>query len=111
MKDWKYKLESEGKALRKLINKEEKTIENVIAIYEQLIVCLETWEKKLSESDKDVWGYGIQTLIEDLQYACPDMESEEESEELSYKNESENLNYFLRDFYDMCDGARVLVGI
>ena len=59
MANWKYKLEFEGKALRELINKEE-TMENIVAIYKQLINCLKTWKKRLVESDKEDLEYGIE---------------------------------------------------
>lgn len=106
MANWKYKLEFEGKALRELINKEE-TMENIVAIYKQLINCLKTWKKRLVESDKEDLEYDIEEMIEDLQCACPDIEDDD----LDYEEEQENLNYYLRDFYDMCDNARVWVGI
>ena len=46
-------------------------------------------------------------MIEDLKCACPSTEDNT----LSYDEEEENLNYYLRDFYDMCDNARVWIGI
>ena len=66
MTEWKYKLDFEGKVLRSLINKEE-TIENIIAIYNQIIVCLESWKKRLRKPDKENWEYDIESMIEDLQ--------------------------------------------
>lgn len=105
MANWKYNLRFEGKVLRELINKEDgETIENVIAIYKQIISCLEYWKKRLLESDKEDWEYDIEEMIEDLQCACPDIEDD-------YYEEKENLNYYLRDFYDMCDNARVWIGV
>lgn len=105
MANWKYNLRFEGKALRELINKEDgETIENVIAIYKQIISCLEYWKKRLLESDKEDWEYDIEEMIEDLQCACSDVKDD-------YYEEKENLNYYLRDFYDMCDNARVWIGV
>lgn len=103
---WKYKLEFEGKTLRSLINKEE-TMENIIAIYNQIILCLEHLKSRLRGYDKEEYEYDIESMIEDLQCACPGMEDET----LSYEEEEENLNYYLRDFYDMCDDARVWIGV
>lgn len=105
MIEWKYKLELEGKTLRSLINKEE-TMENIIAIYNQIIVCLESWKKRLRKSDKANWEYDIESMIEDLQCVCPDLKNND-----GYYEEQENLNYYLRDFYDMCDAARVWIGV
>ena len=45
MAEWKYRLEFEGKELRNLINKEE-IMENIIAVYNQIIVCLKSWKKQ-----------------------------------------------------------------
>ena len=106
MANWKYNLRFEGKMLRELINKEE-TMENIVAIYKQIIACLETWKRRLLETDKEDWEYDIEEMIEDLQCACPDMEDGS----LDYEEEQENLNYYLRDFYDMCDNARVWIGV
>lgn len=104
---WKYRLEFEGKLLRELLHKEEETIENIIAIYNQLIICLEKLKRRLLKSDKEDWEYEIENMIEDLQCACPDVKDDS----LDYKDEQENLNYYLRDFYDMCDSVRVWVGV
>lgn len=105
MTEWKYRLEFEGKNLRSLINKEE-TIENIVAIYDQLILCLKHWKNRLRKSDKEDWEYDIETMIEDLECACPSIEDNN-----GYDEEQENLNYYLRDFYDMCDAARVWIGV
>lgn len=105
MAEWKYRLEFEGKELRSLINKEE-TMENIITVYNQIIVCLKSWKKQLLKPDKDDWEYDIESMIEDLQCACPDIENNN-----GYYEEQENLNYYLRDFYDMCDVAKVWIGV
>lgn len=106
MTEWKYKLEHHGKILREYINNKQ-TIENVIAIYNQMIACLERLKEILKKEDKEDWKYDIETMIDDLQCAIPDLEDEE----LCYEDEEENLNYYLEDFYDLCDGARVWIGI
>lgn len=107
MSNWKYRLDPYGQILRELINKEDgETMENIVAIYNQLIKCLECWKKKLLKSDKENWKYDIETMIDDLQCAYPDLENED----LDY-DEEEKLNYYLRDFYDMCDSARVWIGV
>ena len=107
MNKWKYTLQLEGEALRFLITKEKKTLENIIAIYKQIIVCLETWKKRLLESDREDWEYRIEAMIDDLRCACPDVEEGV----LSYSEAEETLNCYLDDFYDMCDEARVWIGV
>ena len=108
MSNWKYNLRFEGKMLKELINKEGgETVENVIAIYKQVISCLEYWKKRLTKEDREDWEYDIEEMIEELQCSCPSTEDEN----VDYYEEKENLNYWLRDFYDMCDNARVWIGI
>ena len=105
MAEWKYRLEFEGKSLRQLINKEE-TMENIIAIYNQIILCLEHLNNRLRGDDKEEYEYDIESMIDDLQCACPNIEDNN-----GYDEEQDNLNYYLKDFYDMCDNARVWIGI
>lgn len=106
MAEWKYRLEFEGKTLRSLINKEE-TMENIIAIYKQIILCLELLKNRLRGDDKKEYEYDIESMIGDLECACPDVEDDS----LVYKEEQDNLNCYLSDFYDMCDSARVWIGL
>ena len=106
MVGWKYRLEFEGKYLRELLNKDQ-TIETVIAVYKQIIMCLEHLKNRLSSSDKEDMEYDIDCMIDDLKCACP----EEGDNELVYSEEEENLNYYLRDFYDFCDSSRVWIGV
>ena len=106
MANWRYKLEREGKILRELINDAE-TMGDIVAIYKQLIICLESWKKKLLNIDKEDWEYEIETMIEDLEYACPDFEDSE----ISYEEASDNLDYHLEDFYNLCDSAGVWIGV
>lgn len=106
MANWKYNLGYKGEVLKGLINGEE-TLKNIIAIYKQMIICLEYLNKKLLESDREDWEYEIEAMIEDLQCACPDIEDND----LDYYDERDNLNFCLKDFYDMCDDARVWIGV
>ena len=48
----------------------------------------------------------VESMIKDLKCACPDVEDNN-----GYDEEQDNLNYYLKDFYDMCDNARVWIGI
>ena len=104
---WKYSLDKEGKELRSLLDKEESTIENISLVYKQIIICLESWKKRLTESDKEDYEYDIDCMIEELQCACPSVDDDS----LDYYEEEENLNYYLDEFYDLCDDARVWVGL
>lgn len=52
MERWKYKLEFEGKLLRELIDGDE-IIENIIAIYNQVIRCLQSLKSCMIKRDVD----------------------------------------------------------
>ena len=108
MAKWKYKLEDEGKQLRKIINEGEQTLDTIISVYEQIIVCLKFLKTKLVETDKIDLQYDIDSMIEDYQLACPE---EADEKFYDYHKEEENLNFNLREFYDFCDDNRIWVGL
>lgn len=105
MKKWKYELEDEGKQLRKLMNEGNETLETVIAVYNQMVVCLKSLKLKLIGADKINLQYNIDCMIEDFQTACP----ESDTEIYNYYDEEDNLNYNLREFYDFCDDNMVWI--
>jgi len=107
MRKWKYKLEVEGKQLRKLIDEGNETLDTVIDVYNQMIVCLKSLKLKLIGTDKINLPYNIDCMIEDFQAACPELDTEI----YNYYDEEDNLNYNLREFYDFCDDNRVWVGL
>lgn len=107
MGKWKYKLGYEGKQLRKAINEGNETRETVIAVYNQMVVCLKSLKLKLIGADKIDLQYSIDCMIEDFQIACP----EAETDIYDYYEEEDNLNFNLREFYDFCDDNRVWIGL
>ena len=107
MEKWKYKLEIEGKQLRKLIDEGDETLETIISVYRQIINCLNALKLKLVGKDKIELEYNIDCMIEDYQMSCP----EENTEIYNYYDEEDNLNYSLREFYDFCDDNRIWVGL
>ncbi len=108
MGKWKYKLEDEGRQLRKLIDEGELTLETVISVYKQMIVCLKLLKTKLVGIDKNNLEYEIDSMIEDYQIACPE---EADTKIYDYYEEEDNLNFNLREFYDFCDDNRVWIGL
>lgn len=104
MRRWKYKLENEGKQLRKLIDEDDLTLETIISIYNQLIVCLRSLKMKIVGIDKNKLLYEINSMIEDYQLACPE---EADIKIYDYYEEEYNLNFNLKNFYDFCDDNRV----
>lgn len=108
MAKWKYKLEDEGKRLRNLIDDGDQTLETVISVYKQMIVCLKLLKAKLVGIDKNNLMYKIDSMIEDYQIACPE---EADQRIYDYYEEEDNLNFNLREFYDFCDDNRVWIGL
>lgn len=106
MRKWKYKLEYEGKKLRKLINEGNETLETVIAVYNQMIACLKLLKIKLIGRNKNDLSYKIDCMIEDYELARP-----EDTNVYDYYEEEDNLNFNLREFYDFCDDNRVWIGL
>lgn len=107
MKKWKYKLEDEGKHLRKLIDEGNETLKTVIAVYNQMVVCLKSIKFKLTRSDEINLQYNIDCMIEDFQTARP----EADTDVYDYYEEEDNLNFNLREFYDFCDDSMVWIGL
>lgn len=85
----------------------DETLETVIDVYNQMIVCLKSLKLKLIGADKINLQYNIDCMIEDFQTSCP----ESGTEIYNYYDEEDNLNFNLRGFYDFCDDNRIWVGI
>lgn len=105
MRKWKYHMDVYGKSIRQVINSGEETIENVIEIYDKIIIFLNAWHKKLNESDKEAVEYDIKSLIEDLECARPNIDEED------YESKEDTLNCYLNEFYDLCDRGSCWIGI
>ena len=106
MSKWKYKLEATGKSFRESLTSEAETAATVINVYRCISNCLESLKKMLSKADSDLWLYEIETMMEDLEIACP-----ENDPDFDYEEQKENLNCYLTDFYNLCDTMRVWVGL
>ena len=104
MIECKYTFWSSGKLLREYIEKSQ-TIDDIILIYNQMITCLENLKALLNNEDREVMEHEIDRIIKDLQREIPDPYDEE----LFYSNEVENINYYLNEFYNLCDDFKVLI--
>ena len=91
MAKWEYTLTS-GKALRDAIENEDAqlTIKCLLKCYKELY-------DKLSDEDKEWKGFDIEDTIEILTYyeADPD--------------EEDDVNYYLDEFYNICDDLRAWI--
>lgn len=70
MKKLKYKLENEGKYLRKLIDDGDESLNTIVSIYNQMVICLKSLKLKLIGADKINLQYNIDCMVEDFQTAC-----------------------------------------
>lgn len=93
MSKWQYKLKS-GSALREAIDNEDE--EQVVKC---LLLCYKELLKKLTDEDKEWKGYDIEDSIEVLRLYALD------------PDDGDDVNYYLEEFYDLCDELRAWVEI
>lgn len=93
MARWTYTIKN-GKALREAIYEgdAEKVVKCLLKCYEELL-------KKLNDEDKDWKGYDIEDTIEILKLydEGPD--------------DDDNVDYYLDEFYNICDDVRAFVAL
>lgn len=92
---WKYTIEG-GTALREAIDDgdTERTVKCLLQCYKEL-------QNKLSDEDMEDYEYDIADTIGVLMLykLSPDEDDEE------------NINYYLAEFYDICDDVRAFVSL
>lgn len=93
MARWKYTLNS-GSALREAIDNED--MEQVVKC---LLLCYKELYRNISAEDKEWRGYDIEDTIEILTLYAIDPDDED------------NINYYLEEFYDLCDELRAWVEV
>lgn len=88
---WNYTIQK-GTALREAIYAEdtEKVVKCLLACYRELY-------EKLSDEDKEWKGFDIEDNIEILTYYEADPDDED------------NIDYYLSEFYDICDDVRAFI--
>lgn len=93
MTKWVYTIQH-GKALREAIQNDDERL-----VVKCLLQCYKELYNKLSEEDKEWWGFDIEDTIEILTYYVADPDDEDD------------VNYYLQEFYDICDDVRAWVSI
>ena len=90
---WKYTIES-GSALHEAIydGNTERTVSCLLKCYQELY-------NKLCKADKEEYEYEIEESIEILTYYEADPDDEDD------------VNYYLEEFYDLCDSVRAFIKI
>lgn len=103
MANWNYDLKTNGIKLRDLIRKGDSSQKNCLAILEQMVVCCKWLQTKLTEEDKDCYGFDIEDLIED----CED--TKYYLDEFDEDSNEDNIDEMLGEFYDLMDEMRVWI--
>lgn len=95
MVEWDYIINS-GAALRQAIydGSTEQTVKCLIKCYTEL-------HNKLSKEDIEDYEYEIENAYEALKNYTVGIDEEDE----------ENINYYLEEFYDICDSVRAFVAL
>lgn len=91
MVKWQYRIKS-GSKLREAIDNEDE--EQVVKC---LLLCYLELHSKLSDEDKEWKGYDIEDAIEILSFYVIDPDDED------------NVDYYLEEFYDICDDLRAWI--
>lgn len=93
---WKYTI-TNGTALREAIEdgSTEETVKCLAKCYKELI-------SKLYKGDKEDFEYDIEDTIYTL-------DSYEFSSD--YEEDEENIDYYLAEFYDICDSVRAFISL
>ena len=91
MAKWVYTLTT-GKALHNAIHEED-----VQLVVKCLIACYKELNSQLTDEDKEWRGYDIEDAIETLTYCDAD------------EAEDDDIDYYLDDFYNLCDELRAWI--
>ena len=103
MKKWKYEVKNLSVQLRELINESNSDYSDCVKILEKAVEICEYIKTILSEKDKDIWVDSFDDMIRDIQ----DATDYEISEDNDTEENEDIVNYYLGDFYDLCDVANI----
>ena len=93
---WKYTINN-GTALREAI--EDGSTEETVKC---LLKCYNELKNKLSDEDMEDYGYDIEDTIDTLKWYVFSSDDEEDEE---------NIDYYLAEFYDICDSVRAFISL
>lgn len=103
MKKWKYEVKDLSVQLRELINESNSDYSDCAKILKKAVEICEYIKTILSEKDKDIWEDSFDDMIDNIKDAIDYEISEDNNTE---ENQS-IVNYYLGDFYDLCDVANI----
>lgn len=93
MAQWQYTIHS-GKALREAIYHSDAQ-----ETAKCLLKCFKELYDKMSKEDKEDYGYDIEETMEILVFYAVD------------PDDGDNIDYYLEEFYDICDDVRAWVAV
>lgn len=103
MRKWKYEVKGRSIQLRELINESNSDYSDCIKILEKTVEICEYIKTILSEKDKDIWEDSFDDMIDNIKDAI----DYEISEDNNTEENEDIVNYYLRDFYDLCDVVNI----
>ena len=103
MKRWKYEVKDLSVQLRELINESSSDYSDCVKILEKTVEICEYIKTILSEKDKDIWEDSFNDMIDSIKDAI----DYEISEDNDTEENEDIVNYYLGDFYDLCDAVNI----
>jgi len=97
MAKWNFTIEN-GTALREAIYNDS-VKQTVRCLYN----CFKELYDKMTDEDKDYYKYDIEDTMEILMLYRFDKDCDED--------EKDNINYYLQEFYNICDDVRAFVAL
>lgn len=102
MKKWNYEVKSLSIQLRELINESNSDYSDCVKILEKTVEICEYIKTILSEKDKDIWEDSFDDMIDNIK-ECLNYELNEDDD----SDNEDIVNYYLGDFYDLCDASNI----
>ena len=103
MKKWNYEVKGLSIQLRELINESNSDYSDRVKILEKTVEICEYIKTILSEKDKDIWEDSFDDMIDNIKDAI----DYEISEDNNTEENEDIVNYYLGDFYDLCDVVNI----
>ena len=102
MKKWNYEVKGLSLQLRGLINESSSDYSDCVKILEKTVEICEYIKTILSKKDKDIWEDSFDDMIDSIK-ECLNYEINEDDD----SDNEDIVNYYLGDFYDLCDAVNI----
>jgi hypothetical protein len=93
MAQWKYTIQN-GRQLRQAIYQSDAQ-----ATAKWLFKCFQELHNKMSDEDKEDYGYRIEDIMDTLRFYVVD------------PDDDDNIDYYLEEFYHICDDVKAWVAV